>query len=154
MILTRFNILFFPYRKQHQEEYARNQVHTIYFLSLDFYVKSDFYFVKLKIYIFFSFQAELNRLQESVHRLRNDYERCIDSYIVAKAKYEDQYTKVSSTYLKFNVKFVFKRLWFYQKFQNSNIYEWKSTSSSLTKSKSNIRLRPISWGESLVGAKK
>ena len=51
-------------RKQHQEEYARNQ-------------------------------AELNRLQESVHRLRNDYERCIDSYIVAKAKYEDQYTKVS-----------------------------------------------------------
>ena len=110
MILTRFNILFFPYRKQHQEEYARNQVHTIYFLSLDFYVKSDFYFVKLKIYIFFSFQAELNRLQESVHRLRNDYERCIDSYIVAKAKYEDQYTKVSSTYLKFNVKFVFIRL--------------------------------------------
>ena len=37
----------------------------------------------------------MNRLQESVHRLRNDYERCIDSYIVAKAKYEDQYTKVS-----------------------------------------------------------
>ena len=97
-------------RKQHQEEYARNQVHTIYFLSLDFYVKSDFYFVKLKIHIFFSFQAELNRLQESVHRLRNDYERCIDSYIVAKAKYEDQYTKVSCTYLKFNVKFVFIRL--------------------------------------------
>ena len=32
-------------------------------------------------------------MQESVHRLRNDYERCIDSYIVAKAKYEDQYTK-------------------------------------------------------------
>ena len=50
-------------RKQHQEEYARNQ-------------------------------AELNRLQESVHRLRNDYERCIDGYVVAKAKYEDQYTKV------------------------------------------------------------
>ena len=49
-------------------------------------------------------------MQESVHRLRNDYERCIDSYIVAKAKYEDQYTKVSSTYLKFNVKFVFIRL--------------------------------------------
>ena len=35
-------------RKQHQEEYGRNQ-------------------------------AELNRLQESVHRLRNDYERCTEN---------------------------------------------------------------------------
>ena len=35
----------------------------------------------------------MNRLQESVHRLRNDYERCLDSYVVSKAKYEDQYTK-------------------------------------------------------------
>jgi len=49
-------------RKQHQEEYGRNQ-------------------------------AELNRLQDSVHRLRNDYERCLDSFMVSKAKYEDQYTK-------------------------------------------------------------
>ena len=32
-------------------------------------------------------------MQESVHRLRNDYERSLDSYIVSKAKYEDQYTK-------------------------------------------------------------
>ena len=55
-------------RKQHQEEYARNQ-------------------------------AELNRLQESVHRLRNDYERCIDGHVVAKAKYEDQYTKVGHRFL-------------------------------------------------------
>ena len=39
------------------------------------------------------YHAELNRLQESVHRTRNDYERCMDSFVTAKAKFEDQYTK-------------------------------------------------------------
>ena len=58
--------------------------------------KKSYCSIKDNIFLFYSRnQAELNRLQESVHRLRNDYERCIDSYIVAKAKYEDQYTKVS-----------------------------------------------------------
>ena len=36
---------------------------------------------------------ELNRLQDQVHRTRNDYERCLDAYAVSKAKYEEQYTK-------------------------------------------------------------
>ena len=33
---------------------------------------------------------ELHRLQEQVHKTRNDYERCLDSYAVSKAKYEEQ----------------------------------------------------------------
>ena len=28
-----------------------------------------------------------------MHRTRNDYERCLDAYAVAKSKYEEQYTK-------------------------------------------------------------
>jgi len=36
---------------------------------------------------------ELHRLQDQVHRTRNDYERCLDSYAVSKAKYEEQYSK-------------------------------------------------------------
>ena len=36
---------------------------------------------------------ELHRLKDQVHRTRNDYERCLDAYAVAKSKYEEQYTK-------------------------------------------------------------
>lgn len=31
--------------------------------------------------------------QDSAHKTRNDYERCVDNYSVAKAKYEEQYGK-------------------------------------------------------------
>ena len=38
---------------------------------------------------------ELQRLQDNVSRLRGDYERCVDSYNTARAKYEDQRSKGS-----------------------------------------------------------